>query len=78
MNDELIGKIHHFVRETFRDFSRDIWTHAGMFSTWLVLTGSAKRVIGDVYVIGALVWIFSAHVRRDCLCKKCHIAAELE
>ena len=38
----------NFFKEISADFFSEIWTFVGLFSAWLVLTGSAKTVIGKV------------------------------
>jgi hypothetical protein len=35
-----------------------------MFSAWLVLTGSAKTVIGNVTLIAFVVWVITLRVRN--------------
>ena len=40
-----------FFKDISKDFFSEIWTFVGLFSAWLVLTGSAKTVIGKVTLI---------------------------
>jgi hypothetical protein len=56
------------MKELFKDISKDffseIWTFVGLFSAWLVLTGSAKTVIGKVTLVSFLVWILTLRLRN--------------
>jgi hypothetical protein len=56
------------MRQLFKDISKDffseIWTFVGLFSAWLVLTGSAKTVIGKVTLASFVVWILTLRLRN--------------
>ena len=56
------------MRQLFKDISKDffseIWTFVGLFSAWLVLTGSAKTVIGKVTLVSFIVWILTLRLRN--------------
>ena len=53
-----------FFKEISKDFFSEIWTFVGLFSAWLVLTGSAKTVIGKVTLVSFLVWILTLRLRN--------------
>ena len=55
----MIKKIGAFFKDISADFFSEIWTFVGMFSAWLVLTGSAKTVIGNVTLIAFVVWVIT-------------------
>jgi hypothetical protein len=41
-----------------------MWTFVGLFSAWLVLTGSAKKVVGIAIVISIVLWIATFNLRQ--------------
>jgi hypothetical protein len=53
-----------FFKDISSDFFSEIWTFVGLFSAWLVLTGSAKTVIGKVTLISFIVWILTLRLRN--------------
>ena len=53
-----------FCKDVSTDFFSEIWTFVGLFSAWLVLTGSAKTVIGKVTMISFVVWIITLRLRN--------------
>jgi len=53
-----------FFKDISRDFFSEIWTFVGLFSAWLVLTGSAKTVIGKVSLISFIVWMITLRLRN--------------
>ena len=53
-----------FFKDISKDFFSEIWTFVGLFSAWLVLTGSAKSVIGKVTLVSFLVWIVTLRLRN--------------
>ena len=53
-----------FFKDISSDFFSEIWTFVGLFSAWLVLTGSAKTVIGKVTLASFLVWILTLRLRN--------------
>lgn len=53
-----------FLKDISADFFSEIWTFVGLFSAWLVLTGSAKTVIGKVTLISFVVWIITLRIRN--------------
>lgn len=48
-----------------KDLAEQIWTFVGLFSAWLVLTGSAKTVVGYAILISIFLWITTYPIRRD-------------
>ena len=53
-----------FFKDISKDFFREIWTFVGLFSAWLVLTGSAKTVIGKVTLISFVLWVITLRIRN--------------
>lgn len=53
-----------FLKDISADFFSEIWTFVGLFSAWLVLTGSAKTVIGKVTLVSFVVWIITLRIRN--------------
>lgn len=53
-----------FLKDISKDFFSEIWTFVGLFSAWLVLTGSAKTVIGEVTLISFVTWIITLYIRN--------------
>lgn len=53
-----------FFKDISKDFFSEIWTFVGLFSAWLVLTGSAKTVIGKVTLASFVVWIITLRLRN--------------
>ena len=53
-----------FLKDISSDLFSEIWTFVGLFSAWLVLTGSAKTVIGKVTLISFVIWIITLRLRN--------------
>ena len=45
------------------DIIDEIWTLVGLFAGWLVLTGSAKTIIGQVIAIAFIVWLIRNRIK---------------
>ena len=60
----MIKKLKEFFKDISADFFSEIWTFVGLFSAWLVLTGSAKTVIGQVTLISFVVWVITLRIRN--------------
>jgi hypothetical protein len=56
--------MRQFFKDISKDFFSEIWTFVGLFSAWLVLTGSAKTVIGKVTLASFIVWILTLRLRN--------------
>ena len=56
--------MRQFLKDISKDFFSEIWTFVGLFSAWLVLTGSAKTVIGKVTLASFIVWILTLRLRN--------------
>jgi hypothetical protein len=53
-----------FVKDLSSDLAEQIWTFVGLFSAWLVLTGSAKTVVGDAIMISIFLWVATFRIRK--------------
>ena len=53
-----------FLKSLGADLANQIWTFVGLFSAWLVLTGSAKTVVGDATLISLFLWIATFRLRN--------------
>jgi hypothetical protein len=51
------------IKALMADLANQIWTFVGLFSAWLVLTGSAKTVVGDAILISVFLWIVTFRLR---------------
>ena len=60
----MIKKLKDFFKDISADFFSEIWTFVGLFSAWLVLTGSAKTVIGEVTLISFVIWVITLRIRN--------------
>jgi hypothetical protein len=56
--------VKQFFKDISKDFFSEIWTFVGLFSAWLVLTGSAKTVIGKVTLASFIVWVITLRLRN--------------
>ena len=52
------------MRDILSDLAHQIWTFVGLFSAWLVLTGSAKTVVGYAILISVFLWITTYRLRN--------------
>ena len=59
----MINKLWRILKGTVSDIIDEIYTLIGLFAGWLVLTGSAKVVIGKVIMIGFIVWIIRNRIK---------------
>jgi hypothetical protein len=60
----MFKNIINFFKDISSDFFSEIWTFVGLFSAWLVLTGSAKTVIGKVTLASFVVWVLTLRLRN--------------
>jgi len=51
------------MKGLLQDLANQIWTFVGLFSAWLVLTGSAKTVVGYAILISVFLWITTYPLR---------------
>jgi len=52
------------MKHLLSDLANQIWTFVGLFSAWLVLTGSAKTVVGYAILISLFLWITTFRLRN--------------
>jgi len=52
------------IRDFFSDMANQNFTLVGLFCAWLVLTGSAKTVVGYAIIISILLWILTFSLRN--------------
>lgn len=53
-----------FIRELLSDLAEQTWTFVGLFAAWLVLTGSAKTVVGDAILLSLFMWVVTFRIRK--------------
>lgn len=53
-----------FLRDLASDLAEQIWTFVGLFVGWLVLTGSAKTVVGYITINAIILWIITFRLRK--------------
>lgn len=51
------------MRAFWADMAKQIWVMIGLFSAWMVMTGSAKKAEGIAIIIGIIVWVVSHRLR---------------
>lgn len=51
------------MKEFLADMARQIWVLIGLFSAWLVLTGTARDAVGTAIIIGVLLWAATHRLR---------------
>jgi hypothetical protein len=47
-----------------KDMVQQLWTLLGMFIAWVVLTGSAKTVVGYAIILTLVVWAITYPLRN--------------
>lgn len=52
------------IKGLLQDLANQTWTFVGLFAAWLVLTGSAKTVVGDAILISLFLWIVTYRLRN--------------
>jgi hypothetical protein len=52
------------MKKLLSDLANQIWTFVGLFSAWLVLTGSAKTVVGYAIMISVFLWVTTFRLRN--------------
>jgi hypothetical protein len=48
-----------------KDMVQQLWTLLGMFIAWVVLTGSAKTVVGYAIILTLVVWAVTYPLRNS-------------
>lgn len=51
------------MKKFLADMASQIWTFLGLFCAWLVLTGSAKQVVGYAIIISTFLWMVTFPLR---------------
>ena len=52
------------MKGLLKDLANQIWTFVGLFAAWLVLTGSAKKVVGYAIELSIFLWIATYPLRN--------------
>jgi len=52
------------MRGLLKDLAEQTWTFVGLFAAWLVLTGSAKTVVGYAILISLFMWVTTYPLRN--------------
>ena len=47
------------------DFVSQAWTFLGMFVAWIVLTGTAKVIVGYAIIATVLIWALTFPLRSE-------------
>jgi len=53
------------MKAFWADMASQIWTFLGLFCAWLVLTGSAKQVVGYAILISTFLWMITYPLRKE-------------
>ena len=51
--------------KVLKDMVQQLWTLLGMFIAWVVLTGSAKTVVGYAIILTLIVWAITYPLRNS-------------
>jgi hypothetical protein len=54
-----------WIVDKFREMLNQTFTLLGMFIAWVVLTGSAKTVVGWAILWSIVVWLVSMNLREQ-------------
>jgi hypothetical protein len=54
-----------WILDKFREMLNQTFTLLGMFIAWVVLTGSAKTVVGWAILWSIVVWLVSMNLREE-------------
>jgi hypothetical protein len=54
-----------WIVDKFREMLNQTFTLLGMFIAWVVLTGSAKTVVGWAILWSIFVWLVSMNLREE-------------
>lgn len=54
-----------WIVDKFREMLNQTFTLLGMFIAWVVLTGSAKTVVGWAILWSIVVWLISMNLREE-------------
>ncbi len=54
-----------WIVDRFREMLNQTFTLLGMFIAWVVLTGSAKTVVGWAILWSVVVWLVSMGLREE-------------
>jgi hypothetical protein len=54
-----------WIVDKFREMLNQTFTLLGMFIAWVVLTGSAKTVVGWAILWSIVVWLVSMNLREE-------------
>lgn len=52
------------LKKILKDVFNNIWVFVGMFIAWLVMEGSARTIVGYIYVGAVIVWFASYKIRH--------------
>jgi hypothetical protein len=53
------------MKKFLGDMASQIFTFVGLFCAWLVLTGSAKTVVGYAILISTFLWMVTYPLRKE-------------
>jgi hypothetical protein len=53
------------MKQFLGDMASQIFTFVGLFCAWLVLTGSAKTVVGYAILISTFLWMVTYPLRKE-------------
>lgn len=53
------------MKQFLGDMASQIFTFVGLFCAWLVLTGSAKAVVGYAILISTFLWMVTYPLRKE-------------
>lgn len=57
-------KLWSWIKDSFVEILNQTFTLLGFFTAWVLLEGSARKVIGYSIVIALIVWLISLRIRE--------------
>ena len=52
------------MKKFLKDIFNNLWVFVGLFIAWLVMEGSARTVVGYIYVGAVIVWLATYKIRK--------------
>jgi len=52
------------LQKFLKDVFNNLWVFVGLFIAWLVMEGSARTVVGYIYIGAVVVWFATYKIRN--------------
>ena len=60
----MINKVIEYIRKILKEAAAQTFTALGFFLSWLLLTGSAKDIVGIMIVVAFIIWFATINFRK--------------